>query len=112
MTWILETSPSYAYVFLRLGLAVTFFFHSTQQIFGWHGGRGLKAHLANWRDRQRITNPTGATHRASPPPSARWGCSLNSSAASPSLPDFSRGHSHCGWPFSSVSHCSNLMCST
>ena len=60
MTWILETSSSYSFVFLRLGLAVTFFFHSTQQIFGWHGGRGLKAHLANWRDRQGIPTPIGA----------------------------------------------------
>jgi putative oxidoreductase len=60
MTWLLETSPSYAFVFLRLGLAVTFFFHSTQQIFGWHGGRGWKAHLANWRDRQGIPTPIGA----------------------------------------------------
>src|SRR5262249_39830144 len=60
MTWILETSPSYAFVFLRLGLAVTFFLHSTQQIFGWNGGRGLKTHLANWRDRQGIPIPIGA----------------------------------------------------
>ncbi len=60
MTWILETSPSYAFVLLRLGLAVTFFFHSTQHIFGWHGGRGLKAHLANWRDKHGIPTPIGA----------------------------------------------------
>jgi putative oxidoreductase len=60
MAWLLETSSSYAFVFLRLGLAVTFFLHSTQQIFGWHGGRGLKAHLANWRDKQHIPTPVGA----------------------------------------------------
>ena len=60
MASILETSSSYAFVFLRLGLGVTFFFHSTQQIFGWHGGRGMKAHLANWRDRQNIPTPIGA----------------------------------------------------
>ena len=60
MAWILETSPSYSFVFLRLGLAITFFFHSTQQIFGWNGGRGLKAHLANWRDKQGIPSPIGA----------------------------------------------------
>jgi putative oxidoreductase len=60
MNWILETSPSYSLVLLRLGLAVTFFLHSIQQIFGWHGGRGLKAHLANWRDRQGIPTPIGA----------------------------------------------------
>ena len=60
MDWIMETSPSYSLVLLRLGLAVTFFFHSIQQIFGWHAGRGLKAHLANWRDRQGIPTPIGA----------------------------------------------------
>ena len=60
MTGILETSSSYAFVLLRLGLAITFFFHSTQQIFGWNGGRGLKAHLANWRDKQNIPTPIGA----------------------------------------------------
>lgn len=59
MTWILETSPSYSFVLLRLGLAVTFFFHSTQHIFGWHGGRGLKAHLANWREKHGIRTPVG-----------------------------------------------------
>ncbi len=59
MTWILETSPSYSFVLLRLGLAVTFFFHSTQHIFGWHGGRGIKAHLANWRDKHGIPIPIG-----------------------------------------------------
>jgi putative oxidoreductase len=60
MSWILETTPSYSFVLLRLGIAVTFFMHSTQQIFGWNGGRGLKAHLANWRDRQGIPTPIGA----------------------------------------------------
>jgi putative oxidoreductase len=60
MAWILDTSPSYSFVLLRLGLAVTFFFHSTQQIFGWFGGRGVKAHLANWRDRHGIPLPIGA----------------------------------------------------
>jgi len=60
MTWILDTPPSYAFVFLRLGLAVTFFFHSTQHIFGWFGGRGVKGHLANWRDKYAIPVPIGA----------------------------------------------------
>lgn len=60
MTWILDTPASYASVLLRLGLAVTFFFHSTQHIFGWFGGRGVKAHLANWRDKYRIPVPIGA----------------------------------------------------
>jgi putative oxidoreductase len=60
MTWILDTPPSYSFLLLRLGLAVTFFFHSTQQIFGWFGGRGVKAHLSNWRDKHGIPVPMGA----------------------------------------------------
>jgi putative oxidoreductase len=60
MTWLFDTPPSYAFLLLRLGLAVTFFFHSTQQIFGWSGGRGVKAHLANWRDKHHIPVPIGA----------------------------------------------------
>ena len=60
MTWILDTPPSYSLLLLRLGLAVTFFFHSTQHIFGWFGGRGVKAHLANWRDKHGIPVPVGA----------------------------------------------------
>lgn len=60
MAWILDTSPSYSAVLVRLGLAVTFFFHSTQHIFGWFGGRGVKGHLANWRDKYGIPVPIGA----------------------------------------------------
>jgi putative oxidoreductase len=55
MDWILATSPSeYSYVFLRLGLAVTFFAHSTQQIFGWSGGRGWKGMVDNWSEKYHI----------------------------------------------------------
>jgi putative oxidoreductase len=60
MTWILDTPPSYAFVLLRLSLAVTFFFHSTLHIFGWFGGRGAKGQLANWRDKYNIPIPIGA----------------------------------------------------
>jgi len=60
MAWILDTSPSYSFVVLRLGLAVTFFFHSTLHIFGWFGGRGAKGQLANWRDKYGIPIPIGA----------------------------------------------------
>ena len=59
MSWILETSPSFSFVFLRLGLAVAFFAHSTQQIFGWYGGRGLNGMLANWKDKYAIPIPIG-----------------------------------------------------
>jgi putative oxidoreductase len=60
MTWIFETTGSYAPLLLRLGLAVTFFFHSTMHIFGWHGGRGAAGQLANWRDKYGIPVPIGA----------------------------------------------------
>lgn len=59
MVWILDTSASYAPVLLRLGLAVTFFFHSTLHLFGWFGGRGAKGQLANWRDKYGIPVPIG-----------------------------------------------------
>ncbi len=57
MSWIFETSPSFSLVFLRLGLAVAFFAHGTQQIFGWFGGRGINVVLANWKERYRIPVP-------------------------------------------------------
>jgi hypothetical protein len=58
MSWIFETYPSFSFVFLRLGLAVAFFAHSTQQIFGWYGGRGLKGMLANWKEKYAIPTPS------------------------------------------------------
>ena len=54
MSSILQTDFSYAYVVLRLGLAVTFFAHSTQQVFGWFGGRGYRDVLKNWNEKYRI----------------------------------------------------------
>jgi putative oxidoreductase len=59
MSWIFETTPSFAFVFLRLGLAIAFFAHSTQQIFGWSGGRGMKGMLDNWKDKYGIPVPIG-----------------------------------------------------
>jgi hypothetical protein len=46
-------------VFLRLGLAIAFFAHSMQQIFGWYGGRGFKGMLANWKEKYAIPTPMG-----------------------------------------------------
>jgi putative oxidoreductase len=57
MSWIFETSPSFAFLFLRLGLAVAFFAHGSQQIFGWFDGRGLNSVLANWKEKYRIPVP-------------------------------------------------------
>lgn len=52
--WLLQTTDSLAYVFLRFGLAVTFFFHGTQHAFGWHGGKGMKEQIANWHNKYHI----------------------------------------------------------
>lgn len=54
MDWIFQTSDSFAFIFLRFGLAVTFFAHGTQHALGWHGGKGPKAQVLNWRDKYHI----------------------------------------------------------
>ena len=54
MDWLFQTTDSLSYVFLRFGLAVTFFFHGTQHAFGWHGGKGMKDQVANWRNKYHI----------------------------------------------------------
>jgi putative oxidoreductase len=54
MDSILYADGSYAYLALRFGLAVTFFAHSTQQVFGWHGGRGYQDVLGNWNQKYNI----------------------------------------------------------
>ncbi len=59
MDWLLQTDGSYSYVILRLGLAVTFFMHGTQHAFGWHGGKGPKAQVTNWRDKYHVPVPVG-----------------------------------------------------
>jgi putative oxidoreductase len=59
MSSILQTDASYAYVVLRIGLAVTFFAHSTQQVFGWFGGRGYRDVLKNWKEKYGIPVPIG-----------------------------------------------------
>ena len=58
MTAILETdAASYALVVLRLGLAVTFFAHGTQQVFGWFGGRGFNGMIENWHTKYHMPVP-------------------------------------------------------
>ena len=51
MNWIFETDHTYAYVVLRAGLAVTFFMHGTQHVFGWWGGRGALGMVKNWHEK-------------------------------------------------------------
>ena len=59
MDWLFQTENSFSYVFLRFGLALTFFMHGTQHAFGWHGGKGPKAQVLNWRDKYHIPVPMG-----------------------------------------------------
>jgi putative oxidoreductase len=59
MSSILQTEPSFSLLVLRLGLAITFFAHGSQQMFGWFGGRGLKGMLANWTEKYGIPAPIG-----------------------------------------------------
>ncbi len=59
MDWIFHADNSLAYIFLRFGLAVTFFAHGTQHAFGWHGGKGPKAQVLNWRDKYHVPVPMG-----------------------------------------------------
>jgi putative oxidoreductase len=54
LDWIFQTADTLSYVFLRFGLALTFFFHGTQHLFGWFGGKGFKDQISNWRDKYRI----------------------------------------------------------
>jgi putative oxidoreductase len=57
--WLFQTQNTWAFVFLRFGLALTFFMHGTQHTFGWHGGKGAKAQVTNWRDKYHIPLPMG-----------------------------------------------------
>jgi len=57
MNFIFQTDDSYAYVILRAGLAITFFAHGTQHVFGWHGGRGFQGMIKNWTEKYHIAVP-------------------------------------------------------
>lgn len=59
MDWIFQTSDTLSYLFLRFGLALTFFFHGTQHAFGWHGGKGIGDQIANWRNKYHIPTAVG-----------------------------------------------------
>jgi len=51
---------SFSLLFLRLGLAVTFFAHGSQQFLGWYGGRGFRSTINNWKEKYQIPTPIGA----------------------------------------------------
>ena len=57
MNIIFQTDGSYAYVILRAGLAITFFFHGTRHVFGWHGGRGFQGMIKNWTEKYHLPTP-------------------------------------------------------
>ena len=60
MSSIVQTDPSFSFLLLRLGLAVTFFAHGSQQLLAWFGGNGPKHTLSNWKERYNIPTPIGA----------------------------------------------------
>jgi len=59
LDWIFQTDGSFSYVVLRFGLAITFFAHSSQQALGWHGGKGVKDQLLNWKQKYHVPTPLG-----------------------------------------------------
>jgi len=54
MDAILHTQPSFAFVVLRLSLAIIFFAHGSQHLWGLFGGKGPTAQVTNWRDKYSI----------------------------------------------------------
>ena len=60
MTSIFQTDPSFSFLILRLGLAIAYFAHGSQQLLAWFGGRGFKGTLNNWKEKYRIPTPIGA----------------------------------------------------
>ena len=54
MDAILRTDPNFAFVILRLSLAIIFIAHGSQHLFGLFGGKGPKAQVLNWRDKYSI----------------------------------------------------------
>jgi len=60
MNFIIHTEPSFAFVFLRLSLAITFFAHGSQHAFGWFGGKGIRGQLALWEKQFSIPAALGS----------------------------------------------------
>ena len=60
MDFMMQTDSSFSFLVLRLGLAITFFAHGSQQLLAWFGGNGPKHTLSNWKERYGIATPIGA----------------------------------------------------
>jgi putative oxidoreductase len=54
MDGILYTEPSFAFVILRLSLAIIFFAHGSQHLWGLFGGKGPKGQVTNWHEKYSI----------------------------------------------------------
>lgn len=60
MDFMMQTDPSWSFLVLRLGLAIVFFAHGSQQLLAWFGGQGPKQTLDSWQQRYGIPQPLGA----------------------------------------------------
>jgi putative oxidoreductase len=60
MSSIIPADPSFSFLILRLGLAIAFFAHGSQQLLAWFGGRRFMGTLSNWKQKYRIPTPIGA----------------------------------------------------
>ncbi len=56
---LLGTYPSWSRLVVRLALGLVFFAHGAQKVFGWFGGRGLKATIQTFQQYLKI--PPAAT---------------------------------------------------
>ena len=54
MDAILQTEPTFAFVVLRLSLAIIFTAHGSQHLLGLFGGKGPQAQVTNWHDKYSI----------------------------------------------------------
>ena len=59
MSSIFQTDPSFSFLILRVGLAVAYFAHGSQHLLAWFDGRGFKATINNWQQKNQIPKPIG-----------------------------------------------------